>query len=145
MTNRGRSDADISVLFVDNAHGIYQLWPEPGQAGRLGPGQTAQALAPTEVTSDTVGAEQLLVLHNPVSRGGPPVSYAWLEQSGMEYSALRAAGTEPLGSGVAVRGSLGLLAEAIGDMPLTRGLGTAAHTGAAEAGAEVIRWETRTP
>ncbi|MBZ2188244.1 caspase family protein [Alcanivorax sp. JB21] len=145
VTNRGRSDADISVLFVDNAHGIYQLWPEPGQAGRLGPGQTAQALAPTEVTSDTVGAEQLLVLHNPVSRGGPPVSYAWLEQSGMEYSALRAAGTDPLGSGVAVRGSLGLLAEAIGDMPLTRGLGTAARTGAAEAGAEVIRWETRTP
>ncbi|MCH8544436.1 MAG: caspase family protein [Alcanivorax sp.] len=144
VTNRGRSDADISVLFVDNAHGIYQLWPEPGQAGRLGPGQTAQALAPTEVTSDTVGAEQLLVLHNPVSRGGPPVSYAWLEQSGMEYSALRAAGSEPLASGVAVRGSLGLLAEAVGDMPLTRGLGaTGGRNSAAEAGAEVIRWETR--
>ncbi|WP_162925717.1 caspase family protein [Isoalcanivorax indicus] len=140
VTNTGRTDADISVLFVDNAHGIYQLWPEPGQAGRLGPGQRAQALAPTEVTSDTVGAEQLLVLNNPTSRGGPPVNYAWLEQSPMEYSSLRHAD-----AAIATRsvgGAASLLAEGVGDMPLTRGLG-ASRNSTPEAGAHVIRWETR--
>ncbi|MBA3979616.1 MAG: hypothetical protein C0462_03350 [Alcanivorax sp.] len=140
VTNNGRTDADISVLFVDNAHGIYQLWPEPGQAGRLGPGQRAQALAPTEVTSDTIGAEQLLVLNNPTSRGGPPVNYAWLEQSPMEYSVLRHAD-----AAIATRsvgGAASLLAEGVGDMPLTRGLG-AARSSAPEAGAHIIRWETR--
>lgn len=137
VTNDSRNLMDISVLFVDAAHGITQLWPEPGQPGRLGPGQTARALPPTPVTTDTLGAEQLLILGNPTSRGGPPVSYAWLEQPPMEYATLRAPGT----GRVASRGADPLFAEAIGDAPLTRGLGSLRRQ-PPRANARVLRWKT---
>lgn len=130
--NSGRQPMDVSVLFIDSAFGIYQLYPEPGQPGRLFAGESSSVEG--EIESSTLGYEQFMVIATPVDRTAPPSYYGFLQQKPMAYSSeltrTRSRGVEA-----------SLFAEAVGDQPASRGFGKKAKQ-QAQASAQVIRWQT---
>ena len=130
--NSSRQPMDVSVLFIDSAFGIYQLYPEPGQPGRLFAGESANVEG--EIEGSTLGMEQFMVIATPVDRTAPPSYYGFLQQEPMAYTReLKRSHSRGVGAS--------LFAEAVGDQPISRGFGKKAKQ-QAQASAQVIRWQT---
>ena len=134
ITNLGRFDADVSVLFVDSRFGINALFPRPGLVAdnRIPPEQTL-TVGPLQVDATTVGLENLVVI---ASRGeGQPLDWSWLAQPALDVTAQRSA---------AVNHSLQTPAGELLQLGMfrrggTRGLKVAA---ASEMDLKVISWTT---
>lgn len=130
--NVGTQAMDVSVLFIDSAFGIYQLYPEPGQPGRLF--ATEQASVEGEIETSTLGLEQFMVIATPADRNDPPSDYSFLQQEPLAYS-------QELETSRSRGVDHSLFAEAVGDQPATRGFGKKAKQ-QAQASAQLIRWQT---
>ncbi len=63
VTNFSRYPVDVTLLFIDSAFGITALFPEPGTIddNRILPNKTLET-PKLEVTTDTIGPEQLVTL-----------------------------------------------------------------------------------
>ena len=130
--NRGRQPMDVSVLFIDSAFGIYQLYPVPGQPGRLFAGESASVEG--EIEGSTLGMEQFMVIATPVDRTAPPSYYGFLQQELMAYTReLRRSQSRGVDDS--------LFAEALGDQPASRGFGKKAKQ-QAQASTQLVRWQT---
>ena len=123
---------DVSVLFIDSAFGIYQLYPEPGQPGRLSAGEVASVEG--EIENSTLGMEQFMVIATPADRNDPPSYYGFLQQEPMAY-------TRVLDASRSLASNNALFAEAVGDQPRSRGFGKKAKQ-QSQASAQLIRWQT---
>ena len=132
LRNNSQQTMDVSVLFIDSAFGIYQVYPEPGQPGRLFAGE--QASVEGEIEDSTLGMEQFLVIATPAERDDPPSYYDFLQQEPMAY-------TRELQRSRSRGVDHSLFAEAVGDLPKSRGFGKKVRQ-QAQASAQLIRWQT---
>ena len=95
--NRGSAAADVTLLFIDSGYGISCLFPAAGIVGdnRLAPGKdlTTQRV---QVTADTIGAEQLVLIA--VRAGRDPVDFSCLEQPTLAKARAAHRGASAMGS-----------------------------------------------
>ena len=117
VSNRGSAAADVTLLFIDSGYGISCLFPAAGIVGdnRLAPGKDLTTPR-VQVTADTIGAEQLVMIA--VRAGRDPVDFSCLEQATLAKARAAHRGASAMGS------PLGrLLESAVYGSGKTRGLG----------------------
>jgi len=77
ITNRGKLGANVTLLYVDSGFGIQCVYPAPGVASDLYPGETQMAFS-AKITDRTIGFEHLVLLAVP--RQNLPIDFSVLQQ-----------------------------------------------------------------
>jgi hypothetical protein len=92
VTNTGRVQADITVLFVDSNFGIDVLFPPPATVtdNRIPPGESL-FVGPMQVQGNSIGLEHLLIIAN--KGEGQPLDFTWLGQPSLEQARSSPSGT----------------------------------------------------
>lgn len=85
VRNIGRVALDLSVLYIDAAHGITALYPHPrGASNRLEPGDLDHVVARIDAT--TTGLERLLLIAVEARAQGESHDFSFLGQARLERS-----------------------------------------------------------
>jgi len=92
MKNGGRYPVDVTLLYVDSAHGITCLYPDFGELNRIDPGDSQQI--PLSINASTTGLENIIAIV--VKADGQPVDFGVLEQSSIEKAQRNRGGSKTL-------------------------------------------------
>ena len=94
LKNGGRTDLDVTLLFLDSRFGILPIFPRNGVSNRVGFDDPEPVFLPLGPLSDnSLGREYILVLALPGLPDRPPVSFAWLAQTTLPRSRAVSAGS----------------------------------------------------
>jgi hypothetical protein len=87
ISNKGQTDLDVTVLYLDNAFGIDCFFPRKGDVlNRIRPGGTLRVPPePAEITADTFGPENLLVITVKATTK-EPMEFSFLSQPSLEQA-----------------------------------------------------------
>ena len=94
LKNGGRTDLDVTLLFLDSRFGILPVFPRDGVSNRVGFDDPEPIFLPLgPLSDDSLGGEYILVLALPGLPDQPPVSFDWLAQTTLPRSRAVSAGS----------------------------------------------------
>jgi len=82
MTNLGKFDVAVSLLYIDAGFGIHSVYPRAGSGtdNLLTKNGGTHATIPAKITADPVGNEHIVLVAVPRQAGSQPPDFSFLEQ-----------------------------------------------------------------
>ena len=82
MTNLGKSDVAVSLLYIDAGFGIHAIYPRAGSGtdNMLTKNGGTHATAPAKITANPVGNEHVVLIAAPRQAGQQSPDFSFLEQ-----------------------------------------------------------------
>lgn len=85
LKNHSPAAVDVTMLFIDSQYGVTAMFPQPGQVNRISAGGSitdsgSDSGTEFNVTADTLGVEQMLVIAVKALQGAPHSDFSYLAQ-----------------------------------------------------------------
>ncbi len=134
MANKGRTAADVTLLFLDSEWGITAMYPPPGRLNRIEAGGTDSVQV--EINADTLGVERMLTIAVQAQAKQALADFSFLAQPRLDKTR---------GSRDASGSMEALMAEAgFADKGASRGV-SLSKSDAQTTRMQLFSWETVTP